>query len=146
MLGADGVLIGSRLVASFEAATPPGFLPAIVAADGDSTIKTAVIDIVRNYEWPAEFRIRALRNRFVDTWHGQEAKLAEIATNAVEQERYLRAFRSGDAENAGVLIGEAAGLIREARPAGHILEDMVAQAERLLANGGRSASLAPARD
>jgi nitronate monooxygenase len=32
MLGADGVLIGSRLVASSEAATPPGFHDAIVAA------------------------------------------------------------------------------------------------------------------
>ena len=149
MLGADGVLIGSRLVASFEAATPPGFLPAIAAADGDSTIKTTVIDIVRNYQWPGEFRIRALRNRFVAAWHGREGKLAETATNAIEQERYLRAFRTGDVENAGVVIGEAAGLIREARPAGHILEDMVAEAERLLANGGRSlrrlAPFAPSR-
>jgi NAD(P)H-dependent flavin oxidoreductase YrpB (nitropropane dioxygenase family) len=40
ILGADGVPIGSRLVASSEAATPAGFLPAIVAADGDATLET----------------------------------------------------------------------------------------------------------
>lgn len=141
MLGADGVLIGSRLVASSEAATPPGFLPAIVEADGDATVKTTVIDIVRNYDWPDEFAVRALRNRFVTAWHGQESRLAETAINAVEQERYWNAFRSGDAENAGVLIGEAAGLIREVLPAARILEDMVAEAERLIAKGGRNASV-----
>ncbi len=105
MLGADGVLIGSRLVASSEAATPKGFQPVIVAANGDSTVKTTVIDIVRNYDWPDEFSIRALRNRFVSDWHGREGSLKEAATNAVEKERYWSAFNSGDAENAGVLMG-----------------------------------------
>jgi nitronate monooxygenase len=107
-----------------------------VAADGDATIKTTVIDIVRHYELPGEeFRIRALRNRFVATWHGREGTLAEPATNAAENERYWRAFHSGDADNAGVMIGEATGLIRDILPAGRIVEDMVSQAERLLAEG-----------
>ena len=75
MLGADGVLIGSRLVASSEAKTPRGFQPAIMAADGDSTVKTTVIDIVRNYDWPDEFNIRALKNHFVSAWHGHESRL-----------------------------------------------------------------------
>jgi nitronate monooxygenase len=138
MLGADGVLIGSQLVASSEAATPPGFHPAIVAADGDATIKTTVVDVVRKYDWPGEeFKIRTLRNRFVATWHGRETALAEPATNAAENERYWAAFHAGDADNAGVLIGEAAGIIRDIRSAGSIVEDMVAEAERLLADGPR---------
>ena len=132
MLGADGVLIGSRLVASPEAEAPQGFHDAIVAADGDATVKTTVIDVVRGYEWSAEFSGRALRNRFVTAWHGRERVLAEPATNAVERERYWNTFRSGDADNTGVFIGEAAGLIRDVRPAGEILEAMVAEAEALL--------------
>ena len=140
MLGADGALIGSRLVACSETATPPGFLPAIVAADGDSTIKTRVIDIVRNYDWPEEFRGRALRNRFLDAWHDREGALQEIATNKVENERYWRAFHSGDAENTGVFMGEAAGLIRDVRPAGKILSDMVSQAKGLLESGRQRVS------
>ena len=133
MLGADGVLIGSRLIASSEAAAPPGFHHAIAAADGDSTIKTTVIDVVRNYEWPGhEFSARALKTRFVTSWHGREGMLAEAETNAAENERYWNAFHSGDAENTGVFIGEAAGLIGDVRSAGRILDDMVTQAERLL--------------
>ena len=136
MLGADGVLIGSRLIASREAATPEGFLPAIVSADGDSTVKTTLIDIVRSYDWPAdEFSARALNNRFVSSWHGREAALAETATNAAEKERYWSAFHSGDADNSGVMIGEAVGLIHDVQPARVILETMVSQAERLLAAG-----------
>ena len=135
MLGADGVLIGSRLVASQEATTPPGFHPAIVAADGDSTVRTTAIDIVRGYVWPDEVSARALNNRFVESWYGRETFLADPATNAVERERYWKAFRSGDADNAGVMIGEAVGLIRDAPPARAILERMVSQAERLLEGG-----------
>jgi nitronate monooxygenase len=124
MLGADGVLIGSRLVASSDAAAPPGFHDAIVAADGDSTVKTTVIDIVRNYEWPDdEFRGRALKNRFVTAWHGREGKLAEPSTNAAENERYWKAFHSGDVDNTGVWLGEAAGLIHDVQPVSRILED-----------------------
>src|SRR3954454_23990889 len=73
MLGADGVLIGSRLVASVEALTPHGFHDAIIAADGDATIKTSVIDLVRKYLWPDGFSGRALKNGFVSKWHGNES-------------------------------------------------------------------------
>jgi nitronate monooxygenase len=133
MLGADGVLIGSRLVASHEAATPQGFHPAIIAADGDATVRTTVIDIVRDYDWPGdEFSARALRTRFVRSWHGREDALAEAATKAVEKKGYWNAFRSGDADNTGVMIGEAVGLIRDVGAARVILEDMVSHAERLL--------------
>ena len=137
MLGADGVLVGSRLVASSEAATPKGFQAAIIAADGDSTVKTTVIDIVRNYDWPSEFRVRALKNRFVTTWQGREDSLKEAAANAVETSRFWAAFNSGDAENAGVLMGEAAGLIREVQSAERVLDDMVNCAEALLRNGAQ---------
>ena len=57
-------------------------------------VRTAVIDIVRKYDWPG-FDGRALRNRFVNAWHGCEGELAEAATNAVENERYWSAARSG---------------------------------------------------
>ncbi|MEA2882096.1 MAG: nitronate monooxygenase [Bradyrhizobium sp.] len=139
MLGADGVLIGSRLVASFEALTPQGFHDAIVAADGDATIKTSVIDLVRNYHWPAEFSGRALRNGFVTRWHGREPALTDAATIASETDRYWTAFTSGDADNAGVFMGEAAGLIHDIAPAAEIIEEMVAEAHGLLRQAGQFA-------
>ena len=136
MLGADGVMLGTRLNASVESSAPRGFHDAIVAADGDATLKTTTVDIARDYHWPTpEFVARVLDTGFVRRWHGREAALAEPATFAVESKRYWEAFHTGDADNTGVLMGEAAGLIHDAPPAARIMEDMVAQAERLLREG-----------
>lgn len=132
MLGADGVLIGSRLMACAEALTPPGFLKAILAADGDATVKTKVIDVVRSYDWPPGIIGRALNTRFVADWQGREEALAEPQMQAAEAERYWRAFRAGDAEDTGVFMGEAVGLIRDVPDAGRAIARIVAEAEHLL--------------
>ncbi len=136
MLGADGVLIGSRLMASAEALTPPGFLDAILAADGDATVKTDVPDIVRNYAWPSGIIGRALNTRFVADWLRRENVLAKPETQAAEAERYWRGFRAGNAEETGVFMGEAVGLIYDAPAAGHVIARIVAEAEHLLSKAG----------
>lgn len=96
-------------MASAEALTPPGYLPAIIAADGDGTIKTRVIDVVRNYEWPADFGRPALRTPFVNEWHGRETALLDPSTNATEKEAFWQAFHAGDAEGTGVFRGKQLG-------------------------------------
>jgi nitronate monooxygenase len=133
MLGADGVLIGSRFWASREAAVPASFQAAAAAADGDATLRTSVVDIVRGKDWPQEFTARVMNNRFVRDWHGREAALAAPNHAATELGRYTRGWESGDAENTGVFVGEAAGLIHDVLPAGDIVRGIVAQAESLLA-------------
>ncbi|HET7849838.1 MAG TPA: nitronate monooxygenase [Pseudolabrys sp.] len=133
MLGADGVLIGSRFWASQEAIVPGRFQQAAVDADGDATIRTSVVDIVRKKEWPAEFTARVMRNRFVNDWHGREAALAAAENAARELDRYSRAWQAGDTDNTGVFVGEAAGLIHDVRPAREIIRAVVAQAEHALA-------------
>ena len=47
-------------------------------------------------------------------------------------------MKSGDAENTAVWVGEAVGLIHSVRPAGDIITDMVAEAERLLKDKWRA--------
>jgi nitronate monooxygenase len=96
-----------------------------------------VIDLVRNYHWPSGFSGRALNNGFVAKWHGRENALADASINGSETERYWTAFTSGDADNAGVFMGEAVGLIHAIRPAAQIIEQMVAQAHGLLRNAGQ---------
>jgi len=138
MLGADGVLVGTRFIVSPESAAPAGFHAAIVQADGDSTIKTRTVDIARHRFWPEpDLVARVLRNRFVATWHGREAELTELPARTAASERYWAAFDAGDADNTGVLMGEAAGIIHEVRPAAGIMADMVEEAGRLLAAGPR---------
>ncbi|MFT7027044.1 MAG: nitronate monooxygenase [Paracoccaceae bacterium] len=130
-LGADGVVVGSRFWAAAEALVAPGFHRAAIAADGDATVRTSVPDRVRGLDWPPGFTVRVLRSPFTDRWHGDEAGLdAAIAT---ERPRWQAAFVAGDATVANAIVGEAAGLIHDLRPAAEILTEMVAGADAALA-------------
>lgn len=132
MLGADGVLVGSRFWASTEALVPPSLQKAAVAAGGDSTIRTTVVDIARRFDWPKPFTARVLKTRFTMDWHGREAALAEPATLEREEARYWNALNAGDVDNTCVFAGEVVGLIRDVATAGEIVGRMVREAEALL--------------
>jgi len=126
MLGADGVLVGTRLWASDEALVKPGHHDAIVATNGDGTLRTRVADIARQIPWPRGFTARIRRNAFTDRWHGREEELDRNV--AIEGPRYRQAFTEGDPDNTGVWFGEAAGLINSIEPAAVIVERMAAEA------------------
>jgi nitronate monooxygenase len=135
MLGADGVVVGSRFWAATEALVHPNMQAAAMAASGDDTIKTSTTDIVRHRHWPDRFRIRVLRNSFTDRWHGREDALR----NALDREApaFQAASAAGDTENASAIVGEAVGLIGAIEPAALILDRMVVEAEQLLSAGPR---------
>jgi nitronate monooxygenase len=134
MLGAEGALLGTRFIASKESEAPESFRRAIIEADGDSTIKSTSVDLARKRYWPnPEFVVRVLKNGFVDRWHGRERELERSIE--VEYERFWNAFRSGDADNSGVLMGEVSGIVHDAPPAAQIVERIVMQACGLLGEG-----------
>jgi nitronate monooxygenase len=139
MLGAEGVLIGTRLWAAEEALVHARHHAAAVAATGDDTIRTTVVDIARQLTWPPGFTARVRHNAFVQRWHGREEALK--AAVADEAPRYRQAFAAGDPDNTGVWFGEAAGLIAAIEPAAAILETMVVEARRLIIQ--KAAGLAP---
>ena len=134
MLGADGVLVGSRLWASAEANVSPAMHAAALAATGDDTIRTQVMDLARKLDWPTQYTARVLRNAFTDRWHGREAELAQVAD--VEAENYRAAWAAGDPQRSNTFVGEVVGLIDRIQPAGDIIRAMVADAKTRL---GRSA-------
>lgn len=133
LLGADGVLMGTRLWASSEAIVHPRHHAAIVASNGDGTVRTTTPDIARGLDWPAEFTARVRRNAFTERWHGDEKSLA--ANASVEGPRYSAAFAEGDPDNAGVFFGEAAGLIHSIEPTGSIIERVIDEAVVALRSG-----------
>src|SRR4051794_12280 len=104
MLGAEGVLIGSRFLASPEALMPTALQDSILQADGDATVKTRALDVVRNYTWPPAITGRALRNRFVTTWHERDSELAVAENREREFKRYMNAREAGDADNTGIFV------------------------------------------
>jgi nitronate monooxygenase len=131
MLGADGVLMGSRFYAAEESLAPTAGKARIVAGNADHTLRTRVFDIARGRDWPKEYTGRALRNRFSETWHGSEAALVEAA--ARENPRYAAAAAAGDVDIAVVFTGEGIDLIHAVEPAGIILDRVIREAEAALA-------------
>jgi nitronate monooxygenase len=138
MLGAQGVLVGTRLWASKEALVKEGHHRAIIETNGDGTIRTRVPDIARQIPWPRGFTARIRRNAFTDRWHGHEELLEKKI--ALEGPRYRQAFEAGDPDNTAVWFGEAAGLIDSIEPAAVIIESMVADAAVHLKHGGATVS------
>jgi len=135
MLGADGVLVGSRLWASDEALVHPDMLRAAVRATGDDTIRSSVMDVARRLSWPERYACRVLKNAFTARWHGRLDDL--IAAAEVEAPKWIAGFEAGDIDAANTFVGEAVGLIDAVRPAGEIVETMAAEAAGLLAGGWR---------
>ena len=133
MLGADGVVVGSRLWASREAEVSPRMHAAALAASGDDTIRSSVMDLARRLDWPERYTARVLRNTFTERWHGREDELLAVA--AEEAVKYRQAWLEGDPDNANTFIGEAVGLIDAIEPAGDIVMRMAREAERLLSGG-----------
>jgi nitronate monooxygenase len=135
MLGAEGVLMGTRFYGSREAAAHNEAKRRLVAASGDDTLRGRVIDIVRGKDWPAPYNIRTLHNSYSAEWHGRESDLEQRLDK--ETPRYMAARESGDFEVAFVVSGEAAGLIHDLPNAGEIVTRTVAQAEDLLQKGAQ---------
>jgi len=137
MLGAAGALLGTRFYAAAESLGHPEAKRRILVARGEDTVKTKVFDQARDLDWPAPYRIRGLANAFTARWHGQEAALTNAG--APERARYGEAAQRGDFDVAGVVAGEAVGLIDDVLPASEIVERLVAEAEASLdaVNGWR---------
>ncbi|MEP2681725.1 MAG: nitronate monooxygenase [Sulfitobacter sp.] len=123
MLGADGVVVGSRFWASEEALVHPAMLKAAIEASGDDTLRSTVTDIMRGYDWPERYTGRVLRNEFTDRWHDDPDGLR--AALAQELPRWQAAVAEGDARTANAFVGEVAGLIGAVSPAADILRDIV---------------------
>lgn len=130
MLGADGVLIGTRFFATTEALGSAAAKRRLVESSGDDTLRTRVFDLVRRLDWPEAYTGRAIGNAFSRAWHGREADLA--AGLDEEATRYETARQAGDLDTTVLFAGEGLDLIRSCRGAAEILQEIVDEAEVLL--------------
>ncbi|MEE9375887.1 MAG: nitronate monooxygenase [Rhizobiaceae bacterium] len=132
MLGADGVVVGSRLWASEEALVHPNMLKAALQAIGDDTLRSSVMDVARHLKWPEGYTARVLKNSFTDRWHDNiEGLLKQADQQAIE---WKNAWIEGDMTIANTFVGEVAGLIDEVLPAAKIIEAMVEEAENRISH------------
>jgi len=134
MLGACGVLIGTRFYASHEALGHEKAKQRMVAAGGGETVRSGVFDIVRGHAWPPGYLGRALRNRFFERWDGREDDLARSLD--VERPAFQAATREGDFETSMVWAGEVVDLIKSVESAADLVTAISAGAELQLQRVG----------
>jgi NAD(P)H-dependent flavin oxidoreductase YrpB (nitropropane dioxygenase family) len=131
MLGAEGVLLGTRFLATPEAPLPSSYKDAIVASDGHDTLLSELPDVINGQVWPGAFA-RALRNPFVQHWLAREGEVRQRRAELMRQVQRARA--EGDVDNGFLLIGQDAGLISSIEPAAEIVVRVVREADDLLAH------------
>lgn len=129
-LGAEGVLMGTRFLATVEAPISDAWKSAILEAGGHQTVYSPVIDIANEAAWPAPAAARAIRNAFLDRWLGKEEEVRQKSAELGPE--LSRARREGDREEMALLAGESVGLINDLPTAGEVIERIVKEAEGLL--------------
>lgn len=134
MLGAQGVLVGTRFYAAAESLGHDRARARIVAANAGDTVRTDVFDIVRGYyPWPKPYTSRALRNTFIERWQGREPELQ--AALAVETPAYWQARAADDFDVTAVFAGDGVDLIHAVEPAADLVRRIGAEAEDQLRGG-----------
>jgi NAD(P)H-dependent flavin oxidoreductase YrpB (nitropropane dioxygenase family) len=128
-LGAEGVLLGTRLMATPEAPIHPNFKQAIVRSDGHDTVLTEIPDLASQRVWPGAMS-RAQRNKFIERWAGREWALRQNARAIGREVAAARA--AGDVDNAPLSFGQDAGLIDSIESVRKIVEGIVAEAEEII--------------
>src|SRR5439155_14599953 len=91
LLGAEGIWMGTRFVASREWAGDAWAKERVVAAGTDDTVLTRVYDLVTEAPFPEGITHRVVRNEFTDARHGRDA---EGIARRVELREQLQAAES----------------------------------------------------
>jgi nitronate monooxygenase len=131
LLGADGVWIGTRFLATHECGVPDDYKARVLAARGSDTVLTEVFDIAAGVPWPSGIAGRALRTEFTNEWHGREDELrANVADGGplVTAEKYTEA----------TWAGEASSFVTGREPAGDVVRALIAEAVEVLTERPRA--------
>jgi nitronate monooxygenase/enoyl-[acyl-carrier protein] reductase II len=133
MLGADGVNVGTRFLASSEAKIAAEWKRAVLAASAEDAVKVDFAEhlVPRPTDGGWLTIPRALRTPFVDSWLGRSA---EVASKAEELGQELMAgMGEGRAHEYLPLAGQSAGAIAEILSAAEIVRRIATEAEQTLA-------------
>ncbi|MEK9645660.1 MAG: nitronate monooxygenase family protein [Alphaproteobacteria bacterium] len=128
-LGADGILLGTRFLASEESQLHSNFKNAILESDGHDTVLTEIPDLASGSVWPGAMS-RARRNAFIERWMGREWAIRQSQSQV--NASVIEARKSGDADNAPLSFGQDAGLITEILPTREIVRRIAEEAEQIV--------------
>jgi nitronate monooxygenase len=127
--GAEGVWIGTALLASPECANTNDARIRIVQAQETDTVLTRAFDVAQGLAWPPQYPGRALRNRFTDQWHSH---IDTLPQNNAARQQLAEAIAAKNYDLAHIYAGEAVGLVTHQQSAGDVIHYLGDEAERLL--------------
>lgn len=122
VLGADGVQIGSRFVASEESSAHPDFKQVVVnAKEGDTHLTLKELAPVR-----------LLKNKFYDEVQElyKTAPTLEELKTLLGRARAKRGMFEGDLDDGELEIGQIAGLIHDIKPVAKIVKEILTEFEK----------------
>jgi nitronate monooxygenase len=123
-LGAAGVLMGTRFVATRESMAPAFWKQAILRAEGGATTVTSAFTGL-----PA----RVLRNRFQREYEASGAPiLPGLLQSSLEYEIWMAAAREGQPDYYPLYAGQSVGVIRDLPPAAAVLDAIVSEAQGVI--------------
>ena len=126
VMGAEGVQMGSRFVASEEASSHPNFKAAVInAAEGDTHLSMKALTPVR-----------LLRNAFFEQIAAAEKKGASVEElrQILGRGRAKKGMYEGELQEGELEIGQVSTLLKEILPAGLIVENIWTEFNEALRN------------
>ncbi|WVQ94436.1 hypothetical protein IAU59_001515 [Kwoniella sp. CBS 9459] len=137
MFGAEGIWVGTRFVASTEAAAPKKHKELILSADhGDAN--TTLIYTGRP--------LRVRQTDYVKSWNSrQDEVIALTKQGKLPHELELEKHPEKSIEGRPWLMGDVSAMIHEVKPAKDIIDEMVSDAKSLLERGHGYVQSKPAR-
>ncbi|HTW88086.1 MAG TPA: nitronate monooxygenase [Candidatus Binataceae bacterium] len=124
-LGAQGIWMGTRFVASVECYAHVNYKNKIVEIDEEGTT------ITRCHSGKP---CRLVRNKFTDSWVGREAEIEPFPIQSLKVGFPLaqKARYEGAVDEGGLACGQTAGMINSIKPAGQIVRDVMEEGSRAL--------------
>lgn len=121
-LGADGVQIGSRFVASEESSAHANFKKAVISAnEGDTQLTLKQLTPVR-----------LMKNNFFEQVAQAEEKGASVdeLKQLLGRSRAKKGMFEGDLDEGELEIGQVSALVKEIKPAAKIIEEIISEYEQ----------------
>jgi enoyl-[acyl-carrier protein] reductase II len=132
MLGAVGVNLGTRFIASKEAPVGDEWKQAIAGASSEDAIKADVLNDISPLPGTAGFHtvLRSLHTPFLDEWN---AKREEARRNRGRlRDQIISTTQAGRQHECLLTAGQTAGGIKEILPMAEIMRRLVAETEAAL--------------
>jgi len=132
MLGAAGVNIGTRFLASQEAPVSAAWKQTILSAASEDAVKVDFWNDISPLPGAPGYGTvpRALNTPFIERWLGRRDEARRDATELLAE--FGAAAGAGRMHEYMPFAGQSAGAIREVKPAAEIVREIAAEAEELL--------------